>query len=250
MGILMPVLIGLSFLGSALTVLPTAVVEWARHRSPEVLFRVNTAEPVVALSIDDGPSSATPEILDVLAKEGVKATFFLIGSHVRDHPDVARRLVSEGHEIGHHMMQDRPSVSLSPQEFRESFAEMDRILGELGGSVLFRPGSGWYNQRMVDEAARRGYRTVLGSVYPFDAQLPFPDLASWYVLQHLTSGDIVVLHDGPERGPRTVEVLRQVLPELRRRGFRVVSVSTLLDLAEREAATGLMTETPTARPGS
>lgn len=232
---LLPLVIGLGFFGSTLAVVPRIAVELARYESPRVLFEADVAAPVVALSIDDGPSSATPEILDVLAHEEVHATFFLIGSNVVARPDLARRMVAEGHELGHHMMEDRPSIGLSPEAFRKRFAEMDGILRDLGGSTLFRPGSGWYNRRMVDDAARLGYRTVLGSVYPFDAQLPFPRFASYYIRQHVSPGSVLILHDGPDRGVRTAEVLRRVLPELRRRGYRVVPVSTLLREEERGA---------------
>lgn len=233
-----PVLIGLSFLGPALAVVSPIMVEWARHESPDVLFSVDVQKPVVALSIDDGPSSATPEILDVLRDQEVHATFFLIGSHVVARPELARRMVAEGHELGHHMMEDRPSIAMTPKAFRESFVEMDGILRGLGGSTLFRPGSGWYSRRMVDEAARRGYRTVLGSVYPFDAQLPFPAFASFYIREGVEPGAVLILHDGPRRGLRTAEVLRQVLPELKSRGYRVVPVSRLLDEEAREGVEG------------
>ena len=229
MEILVPVVIGLTFLGSALTAVPTLVVEWARRDSPEVVFYAETAEPVVALTIDDGPSAATPEILEVLDAFGVRATFFVIGEHVAAHPELARRLVADGHELGHHMMLDEPSIDLPPETFRARFREMDGILDGLGGSRVFRPASGWYDDRMVGEADRLGYRTVLGSVYPFDAQLPFPGLASWYVRQHAAPGSVLVLHDGPERGPRTAEVLRRVLPDLLARGYRVVPVSELME---------------------
>ena len=83
---------------------------------------------------------------------------------------------------------------------------------------------------MVEDAARLGYRTVLGSVYPFDAQVPFPKVSTWYMRQLVGPGSVMILHDGPERGPRTAEVLRVLLPELRARGVRVVSVSKLLEL--------------------
>jgi peptidoglycan/xylan/chitin deacetylase (PgdA/CDA1 family) len=83
---------------------------------------------------------------------------------------------------------------------------------------------------MVAYAAKLGYRTVLGSVYPFDAQVPFPKVSTWYMRQLIGPGSVLVLHDGPERGPRTAEVLRALLPELRARGFRVVTVSTLMEL--------------------
>jgi peptidoglycan/xylan/chitin deacetylase (PgdA/CDA1 family) len=232
MDILFPIVLGLTVLGSAVVAGPTLVMEWKRSESPEVLYYVGTREPVVALTIDDGPSEATDEILEVLAENDAKATFFVIGERVRERPELTRRLVDEGHELGHHMMADEPSIDLPPETFRARFQEMDEILDDLGGSTVFRPASGWYDDRMVEEAAGLGYRTVLGSVYPFDAQVPFPKLSTWYMRQLVGPGSVLILHDGPERGPRTAEVLRSLLPELRSRGFTVVPVSELQELEE------------------
>jgi len=230
MGILFAVVFGLTALGSAAVAFPTLAVEWKHATSPEVLFYVATEEPVVALTIDDGPSVATPEILDVLAQNEAHATFFVIGDHVLDRPDLTRRILAGGNELGHHMMVDEPSIDLPPDTFKARFEEMDSILDGFGGSTVFRPASGWYDDRMLEEAARRGYRTVLGSVYPFDAQIPSPTLAKWYMRQLIEPGSVLILHDGPERGPRTVEVLRSLLPELRARGIKVVPVSRLMQL--------------------
>jgi peptidoglycan/xylan/chitin deacetylase (PgdA/CDA1 family) len=230
MGLLFAIVFGLTALGSAVTALPTLVMEWRRASDREVLYYVGTREPVVALTIDDGPSVATPEILEVLADHDARATFFVIGEHVLDHPDLARRIVMDGHELGHHMMADEPSIDLPEDAFAADFEEMDGILDGLGGSAVFRPGSGWYDDRMVDFAARHGYRTVLGSVYPFDAQIPASALSTWYMRQLIRPGSILILHDGPERGERTAEVLRTLLPELRARGIRVVPVSELAAL--------------------
>lgn len=230
MKLALSVLIGSTLVGVALFSFPRLAVEWARWRSPEVVFSVPVQERVVALSIDDGPSSATSEILDVLEEHGARATFFLIGENVKARPEMARRLVADGHEVGHHMMEDWPSRSLPADVFEARFDAVDRLLDEVGGSSVFRPGSGWYNERMVRVARERGYRTVLGSVYPFDVLIPAPGLLSWYILRSAVPGSIVILHDGPERGLRTADVLRTVLPELKRRGYEVVSVSSLLAL--------------------
>ncbi len=238
MGFALPVVLGLTFLGSALLSLPTLVVEWAKRGGTEVVFSAVVDEPVVALTIDDGPSSSTGAILEVLREHEARATFFVIGSQVEDRPDLARRMVDEGHELGHHMMEDRPSRGLPSEEFTDRFQEMDRILGEFGGSGVFRPGSGWYDDRMVETAAEHGYRTVLGSVYPFDAHVPWAGFHSWYVLETVSPGDIIVLHEGSDRGPRTVEVLTAVLPELRRQGYRVVTVSELLARESGEPVEG------------
>jgi len=248
MDLAVSIAIGLTFAGAALIALPNLVVEWAQRGTPDVVFYVETSDRVVALTIDDGPSAATPEILSVLDEYGAEATFFLIGEHVESWPDLARSIVEAGHEVGHHMMEDRPSRELAEDVFEDQFDEMDRLLEGLGGSRTFRPGSGWYNDRMVQAADERGYRTVLGSVYPFDAHLPWPAFLSWFVRQNIRPGSILVLHDGPERGLRTVEVLQSVLPELNRQGYRIVTVSSLLALeAGREPVTEAQRPSPPSR---
>jgi peptidoglycan/xylan/chitin deacetylase (PgdA/CDA1 family) len=147
---------------------------------------------------------------------------------VRRHAAVAQRVVAAGHEIAHHMMQDEPSIRLSPARFQAQFDSTRVLLEQLGGAPYFRPGSGWYNQRMRETVEASGYRVVLGSVYPFDAQLASPAFSSWYIRHNVSPGAIIILHEANGRGPRTAEVLRAVLPELKRQGLRVVTVSELL----------------------
>jgi peptidoglycan/xylan/chitin deacetylase (PgdA/CDA1 family) len=84
---------------------------------------------------------------------------------------------------------------------------------------------------MIGVMQRHGYRCALGSVYPFDATIPSVTWATRYVLRNARPGAIVVLHDGGSRGLRTARVLAEVLPELRRRGYRVVSLSELVTAA-------------------
>lgn len=233
MNLAIPIVVGLTILSSALIAAPALVVEWVKRSSPEVVFQVPVEDRVVALTIDDGPSESTEEILGVLEEFGAQATFFVIGSQVEAHPDLARKIVDEGHELGHHMMEDTPSRDLAESEFRERFQAMDRILQDYGGSWLFRPASGWYDDDMVSYARNAGYLTVLGSVYPFDAHVPSSGFASWFVRQHTGPGDIVVLHEGMGRGARTAEALRDILPKLVEQGYQVVSVTRLLELAAR-----------------
>ena len=228
------VALGLGFVGSALLSLPAIVVDRVSRSTPEVIFSVDTGERVLALSIDDGPSEATAEILQVLREHEAAATFFLIGEHIEAGAagsDILPELLADGHELGHHMMSDTPSRDLEPEVFDQDFDRMHDLLEPVQPTRLFRPGSGWYDDRMIEAVESRGYQTVLGSIYPFDAHLPWTGFLSWFVLQNVQPGAIVVLHDGPERGPRTADVLRAILPELARQGYRVVTVSTLLEVA-------------------
>jgi peptidoglycan/xylan/chitin deacetylase (PgdA/CDA1 family) len=87
---------------------------------------------------------------------------------------------------------------------------------------------------MVATMARHGYRCALGSVYPYDATIPSATFSTRYILRNVGPGGILVLHDGGSRGRRTARVLRAVLPELKGRGFRVVTLSELAAAASGE----------------
>ena len=84
---------------------------------------------------------------------------------------------------------------------------------------------------MIRVMQRHGYRCALGSVYPFDATIPSISWTTRYILRSARPGAIVILHDAGTRGRRTARVLAEVLPELRRRGYRVVSLSELVAAA-------------------
>jgi peptidoglycan-N-acetylglucosamine deacetylase len=228
MTIVLSLFLGLTLLGSTLLALPEQVGIWGERAQPEVVFAAPSPRPVLALSIDDGPSSATGEILEVLERHGVQATFFLIGDHIRGLPEVVTDIQAQGHELGHHMMIDRPSIDLSPEAFSAEFLEMHGVMAEWGGGQLFRPGSGWVSEPMLEVAQTHGYRTVLGSIYAFDAQIPIPAFHRWFVREAAHPGGIIVLHDGPERGRRTAEILEAVLPALLAEGYEIVPVSMLL----------------------
>lgn len=203
------------------------VIRWLSARSPEVFFHARTREPLVALTIDDAPSAATPAILDVLAAHRVPATFFVIGEQVATREAALRRMAAEGHELGNHLMRDEPSARLAPDAFEADLLRTRAVLAPYGASRWFRPGSGWYTRAMLARARRHGYRCALGSVYPFDPHLPFRRYLIRTVLARTRPGSVIVLHDGEARGLRTADVLRAVIPELRRRGFRFVTLSAL-----------------------
>lgn len=208
---------------------PRWLVASISERFPGCLYYVETAEPLVALTIDDGPDpEETAEILRVLAEQDVHATFFLIGSRIDGNEELVRAMVEGGHEIANHLMEDRPSIRLSEAEFEARLEAVDRVLEAYQPVVSwFRPGSGFYDNEMIEALDEEGYRCALGSVYPFDAQLPFSGFASRYVLRHARPGAVIVLHDGGRRGQRTVRVLERVLPALRARGLHAVTLSEL-----------------------
>jgi peptidoglycan-N-acetylglucosamine deacetylase len=208
---------------------PRWLVRAVARLAPGCLYQVATRDRLVALTIDDGPDPATtPEILAELRRHGAHATFFLISERVRRQPEVMEKLVADGHEVGNHFTRDRPSIGLSPAGFEADLLEADRELSVWASPTWARPGSGWYTPAMVRTMRRHGYRCALGSVYPYDAAIPSVSWGASFILRNIHPGAIVVLHDGGARGHRTSAVLARVLPELRRLGYRVVSLSELV----------------------
>jgi peptidoglycan/xylan/chitin deacetylase (PgdA/CDA1 family) len=217
--------------GVVLVFQPDKVVAILAKHSPDVVYLVDTQEPVVALTIDDGPDPVgTPRILDVLRQHDAHATFFLITSRIPGNEEIVVHTVEEGHELANHLTTDDPSIVLPPAEFERQLLESHRALSRFSDAHWFRPGSGWYNAEMLSILHQHGYRCALGSVYPFDPQIPSTWFASHYVLRNVRPGSIIVLHDYGARGERTASALATILPELNRRGFRVVTLSELQDL--------------------
>jgi peptidoglycan-N-acetylglucosamine deacetylase len=222
--------LGAAALGTAALLMgpPVWLVDRVAAAFPGCLYRVRTREPVVALTLDDGPDvRTTPRIADELRRHDARATFFLIGERVPGAGHVLQRLVAEGHELGNHLMRDRPAILLDPGELARDLARSDALLAPYASIRWARPGSGWYSGETLAGLKRKGYACALGSVYPWDATIPSSAFAAAYVLRNVRPGAIIVLHDGGARGWRTARTLRTVLPELRRRGYRVVTLSQL-----------------------
>ncbi|KIW93819.1 uncharacterized protein Z519_05134 [Cladophialophora bantiana CBS 173.52] len=218
---------------------PKWLICWLQARYPSILFYVPTDEKIVALTIDDGPSPYTLEIQRVLKAHGVKATFFVIGSRIPGREEILRELVMDGHELANHAMHDEPSVRIPPEELARQIQAVERQIEDIYASVLdldlssavkppryFRPGSGFFNAGMLSllEQPYLKYKLVLGSIYPWDAQIPWAKLNAWHILGSMTPGATIVIHDRKWTAP----MLRVVLSGLKRRGWSVGTVTDLL----------------------
>jgi peptidoglycan/xylan/chitin deacetylase (PgdA/CDA1 family) len=220
---------------------PRIVVDLLTRSQDRILFRVPTDRDLVALTLDDGPSpELTGDLLDVLARHGARATFFVLGEKAARHPELIARIRAEGHEIGNHMMTNRRALLMGTEAFRREVVEADRVLGTTArqenlwagtqgpaGSRFLRPGSGWIRLGQMRVVEELGYRYCLGSVYPSDGPIGHVGWTRWFVLRKVRRGDILILHEGSARRRVVLTVLEKVLPELRRRGLRVVSVGEL-----------------------
>lgn len=215
---------------------PKALIGYLRQKYPDVLFEVTTSEKVIALSLDDAPSSNTGEIMDVLKEYNAHATFFVIGSQVPGREETLRALIREGHELANHGMHDEPASKLSMEELEKQVKEVKGKLVqayEAEKKILpnnyYRPGSGFFNYKMRDMLGNRGFRIVLGSVYPHDPQIPYPKRNAKHILSMVHPGAIVICHD---RREWTVPMLRMILPELKQQGYKIVTISDLVKSVE------------------
>ena len=211
---------------------PTLLIRYFQRRWPDVLWRVQTSSNVVALTIDDGPSEYTEEILQILEENGATATFFIIGAQVPGHEKTLQAMVRGGNELGNHAMHDEPSRSLSDSSLVEQIHTVEEIVNEAYAAVdakpppkYFRPGSGFFSTRMRTIVGRLGYKLVLGSIYPHDPQISFWRVNVEHILSMLRPGGIIICHD---RRSWTAPMLRKVLPRIKGQGYRVVTVTELL----------------------
>jgi peptidoglycan/xylan/chitin deacetylase (PgdA/CDA1 family) len=215
---------------------PRYLIGYLRNKFPDVLFEVPTAEKIIALSLDDAPSAHTDEIMQVLRENDAHATFFVIGRQVEGRETILRKLVAQGHELGNHAMRDEPSRGLSNDELEKQVNEVKAMLTEayeaedkILPNNYFRPGSGFFNRRMRDLLGNRGFRIVLGSIYPHDPQIPYPTRNANHILSMAHPGGIIICHD---RRSWTAPMLRIVLPELKRQGYRIVTITDLVTSVE------------------
>ena len=216
--------------------------------SSYVVQRTGDRPGLLALTFDDGPDPRwTPAILDILKRENVPATFFIIGKNGQAYPDLVRRIVDEGHEVGNHSF-THPNLGEIPLSLTELElnATQRLIESEVGRStVLFRPP--YFGDAEADKpqevepalvAQRLGYIMVGVRIDPDDWQLPVT--ADQIVKRTIdratdsnpeTRGEIVLLHDSGGDRSATIEALPKLIDELRARGFRFVAVSDLAGLS-------------------
>jgi len=166
----------------------------------------------------------TPRLLDVLAELSVRATFFLIGREVERFPDVVRRMIDEGHCVGHHSYSHPPRRSLTARQAADETSRGARAVAALLGRTanLYRPPGGKLTGRDLVRLWRGGFTTVLWNVDPKDYNKRSADeVRCAFANRPLESGDIVLFHDNH---PHAVEILPDLVARARRDGLEFDTV--------------------------
>jgi peptidoglycan-N-acetylglucosamine deacetylase len=199
----------------------------------DVVWEVNTKHKMVALTFDDGPDSRyTNDILDLLEEHDASATFFVVGNRVVEIPDVAKRIIQEGHEIANHTNTHPNLSTLSQSELNKEITDAEKAIFNVTGTRpnLFRPPLGLYNDEIVHNIRENEYIAVMWSWHQdtYDWRNPGVETIVNKVLKNITNGDIILFHDYGGDRSQTVKALSIILPELKKKGYQFVTVSELL----------------------
>jgi peptidoglycan/xylan/chitin deacetylase (PgdA/CDA1 family) len=196
--------------------------------------RVAVTQPYVAITFDDGPHPKnTPRLLDMLRERNIKATFYVIGRNVDLYPNVLRRTVSEGHEVGNHT-DNHPILSkLGDSTVRDELIKCRDAVARAAGVQprTLRPPYGALLQRQRECIHRElKYPTIMWSVDPLDWKRPGPSVVTSRILSNTTPGAIVLAHD---LHASTVDAMPGTLDGLLRKGYKFVTVSQLLAMGNQ-----------------
>jgi peptidoglycan-N-acetylglucosamine deacetylase len=203
----------------------------------------------IAMTFDDGPhQTLTPKLLDLLAQKRIKVTFFVLGENVERHPEILKRAVAEGHEIGNHTW-SHPNLAKSSQDtVRSQLQRTDDLIRQAIGfrPKIMRPPYGELTSKqrqwVHDEF---GYNVILWDVDPLDWKEPGPAVVSQRIIRGTRPGSIILSHD---IHAQTIAAMPQTFDALLAKGFKFVTVSQLLSLAQTVAPPSpspFVTATPT-----
>lgn len=194
-----------------------------------VLYRGHTDKKEICLTFDDGPHPVyTPQVLDLLASSGVRAGFFCIGRQVAAHPELLKRILAEGHEVGNHTYTHSTFIGFSRKKrWLQEIRETDTGIKDLSGvsPVFFRPPFGITTPHLAAAVRETGHRVVGWNIRPYDTVSQPPERIIRKILHGTAPGSIILLHDTHER---ILPVLRKIIPDLQKQGFAFLSVSEMM----------------------
>ncbi|MBL9113948.1 MAG: polysaccharide deacetylase family protein [Verrucomicrobiaceae bacterium] len=202
---------------------------------------VTTDQPVLAMTFDDGPHPVhTPKLLDMLRARNIKCTFFLVGQLVPRYPDIVRRILADGHEIGNHTYTHCSLTSRSDAQIRTELQKsQDAVLSVAGYRPrLLRPPYGATNRRIEQWIFNEfGYSTVMWSVDPQDWRKPGSSVVTSRLVNGAHKGAIMLAHD--IHAP-TITAMPAMFDQLLAKGYRFVTVSQLMNIEKSTMPLGVV----------
>jgi len=209
----------------------------AKYKST-FLLNGSSSKREIALTFDDAPDDQfTPQILDVLKKEGVRATFFVVGNRAQAHPEIVRRMIKEGHVVGNHSWNHANLPKLGDAEFRDQIVHTDTVIQSLTGyrPTFVRPPYGNISENQIQWLASQHKVIVNWDIDSLDWKGLDAEQVKTNVLAHAHPGAIVLQHSAGGTGEDlsgTVQALPGMIKKLRSDGVKLVTVPELLDLQQ------------------
>lgn len=218
------------------------VYEWLTPRSwlyGPVFWHARTDERVVALTFDDGPCHPyTEELMELFEREGIKATFFMVGNNVRREPNLAAEVASE-HAVGNHTF-THPHLTWSrPSTVKDELERGQEAIHGATGKVptIFRVPHGWYGPQVISGAAELGMHCIGWSVMAWDWNKPPQETIQRRILHGAGPGGVTLLHDGQDTEAfpkadrsRTTAAVPHIIESLKEDGYRFATVPELMAL--------------------
>jgi peptidoglycan/xylan/chitin deacetylase (PgdA/CDA1 family) len=210
-----------------------------QNKEGVVYWHGDSTQNKIALTFDDGPQDVyTPQILDILKKYRLKATFFLIGKNVKFFPEVVKRIVREGHCIGNHTYSHPDLVLKNKEQIRLQLQKTEEAIYNATGlkTYLFRPPYGADNHWVSLEAENLGYVIIQWSVSGLNGRKDSQfDKIARRVITNTQNGSIILLHDGNRLSNKTdrsqiIKALPIIIETLQQKGYQFVTIPELLDL--------------------
>ena len=201
------------------------------------LSRGPADRPRAALTFDDGPGPSTPDVLDALAREGVRGTFFVLGRQAERHPDLVRRMAVEGHQIGNHGYDHGILIFRGPAHVADQIARtqmaVERAAGAGAMSPLFRAPHGFRGPATALASRRAGYTVAAWTRGVFDSAEPGAAAIARRAARALEPGTILLLHDADGWAPgrprqQTVDAIGDICRGAREREIELVTLDELM----------------------
>lgn len=193
--------------------------------------RVETNEKVIALTFDDAPTQYSDEILQLLKEKEVTATFYVIGQNIEQMPEEAKRIVEAGHEIGNHSYTHKRMVLKTPSFIENEIEKTNKLIRDIGytGEITFRPPYGKKLVLLPWYLKQQNMKSIMCDVEPDTYFAGDAKKMIQYTLEHTKPGSIILLHPFcGEQCEANREALPVIIDELKKDGYRFITVSELL----------------------
>lgn len=198
--------------------------------------KLDSRHKAIALTFDDGPwPRTTTQILDILNKNNIKATFFWVGRYLQVYPELGKKVAAAGHAIGNHTW-NHQYIKYNEEGAAREIDRTTSLIEKLTGvkTSMFRPPGGILNNGLVAYAQKKNYAVVMWSADSLDWRTATQSLME-NVMRQANSGGIVLMHDGGGNRARTVEALPDIIAKLRKEGYTFVTVPELLKMQEQDS---------------